>query len=305
MHDLAAWAEWKERCALGLCSDWTQSTLRQFVLARFHGFLRRYAHLTNLGDRDQWWIEPADAWHLFETHLTVNPSRAGKQYKDWLFARATFDQADTLDAVQGGATLLVRDVAREYLRREYSPPAMVSLNQPLAGSEDALSLEDLLPGTANPAGEAERHEYERLAREHAAVMADELTRRERVAILAKQLGVSLAHPAVAQAAGCGKSMVNQAWRDAVLRVATRLRADYAEDDAESVRMLTLLTLAELEQQVIARAKSENDCPRLFQVSEQQEIADCLSSLDEVIPMLGWLMIIILTVQVLTLALGFR
>jgi len=265
---LKAWTEWRKRCALALCSRAAQAGLEAFAGVRFRALLRK------CGGPATACAAPAarDAWHLFETHLTVRSTAGGKRYKDWLFARVPRGGSaqDSVDAVQGGAWLLMRDVVREHLRREIAPPNTVSLQAPLQpGDATPLTLEDLLPGEDDPARCVERREYESLARQHAEELFADLTDRERVAILAKTLNLSLAHKAVVRAAGCGKSALNDAFRAFLQAVAARLRARYADDEAESVLRLTLLTLAELKGRAFLWGKSENGCPELFLYSRGQ------------------------------------
>lgn len=88
-----------------------------------------------------------DGWHRFETHLLLKNTRGGKRYKDWLFARAEHVEWHPWDAIQGGATLLLRDVVREYLRREHAPDRVTSLHRPVGMVGDSnVTLEELLPG---------------------------------------------------------------------------------------------------------------------------------------------------------------
>src|ERR1043166_7378398 len=266
--DLQSWIEWKQRCALGLCSQETRSGLQRFAEIRFRNFLRKYVSRTNL-DEDQALPTPSDPWHLFETHFTLKRSGEGKHYKDWLFARLEDSTDPALDIIQGGATLLLRDVVREYLRREHSPSTVQSLNQLGSKDECELTLEDLLPGGIDPAKEAERHEFERIAHGQAATFFARMSRRERVGFLAKPLDIPLAQPGVQKAAGCGKSMVHAAFREAVMRLASRLRTDFGDDDSEAVRLLTVMTLGEINQCVLDWGNSESECAQLFWIAGEQ------------------------------------
>jgi hypothetical protein len=263
--DLQFWVEWKQRCALGLCSQETICGLRRFAEIRFRHFLRKYVHRTNLG-HDQSLPVATDAWHLFETHLTLKTSGQGKQYKDWLFARLQNSSDPPLAVIQGGATLLMRDVVREHLRKEFSPSTVQSLNQPCVNEGFEFTLEDLLPGRLDPAREAEQREFEKLARVGANTFFEQMNQRERIGFLAKQLDIPLAHPAVQTAAGCGKSMVHAAFRDAVIRLAARLHTDFAQDDPGAVRCLTVMTLGEINTLVLDWANSEKTCVSLFWIA---------------------------------------
>lgn len=265
---VACWIEWKQRCALDLCSAAARTALRSFAGARCQNFARKCRETGRADGAAPPLLAAADAWHLLETHLVVKTDAAGKRYKDWLFARVAGRAGQAaLDAIQGGATLIMRDVVREHLRREYSPREFTSLNAPLSDGDVPLTLEDILPGGADPADEAGQREIERLAGEHASGFFREMSRRERVALLARELGLSLAHPAVARAAGCGKSMLCAAFRESVTRVAARLLADYGREDLPGVRVLTVRVLDRLTKAVLDWAAiSENACAHLFSLA---------------------------------------
>jgi len=203
---LGEWREWKDRCALDLCSGPTQESLAAFAATHFGRHVRRCAHITN----QPYLSSPLtgrESWHHLETFLMVRNSREGKRYKDWLFARADGVAGDDqLDAVAGTAAFLMRDAVREHLRQEHAPRGTMSLNAPVPGAEaSGLTLEDLLPGAISPADEVAAREFERLAEAHARAFFEATPRRDRVAILAKHLGLSLADPAVLQKAGCARA----------------------------------------------------------------------------------------------------
>ena len=264
---LDPWVEWKRLCALGRCTAPTQTTLRDFVTRRFSGLVQRYHFQTNVPGSAALTLLPTDPWHLLETHLTINQTGSGKRYKDWLFAWAAQHHRGGVAAIENGVCLLLRDVVREYLRREFFPARVLSLSQPLAGTDGEHCLEDLLPGQLDPAAEIERREFERQAQARAQIAWPELSPRERVALLAKDLGLSLAHPLVLEITGCGKSMVNQAYRELVRRLATRLSVDYADDDRAAIVTLTIMTLHELHHLSREWGKSENQCRPLFDRAE--------------------------------------
>jgi len=268
---LACWIEWKKACALDLCSARSQAVLQEFAGRRFTTFFQRCA-ASGAGAAHRGLSASAsgsdrDAWHLFETHLVLKSTQGGKRYKDWLFAQARMGHAGAFDAIQGGATLIMRDVVREYLRREYRPRAHVSLQTPVASAEEGgspMSLQDLLPGSVDPAREAALREYEALAAEHAADVFEGLSRHERVAVLARTLGISFAHPTVAQAAGRGRTVLGGAYQSVLRGIQTALRERYMGDDPESIRHLRLMTVLALKNLACAWGKSEGGCPEFFE-----------------------------------------
>lgn len=271
---LSAWVEWKSRCAIVLCDESAQAVLYEFATTRFRRYVERYANATNVRQAGVIAanVDDAEAWHRFETHLTVTSTRGGKRYKDWLFARVPRRGSAPRDVIEGGAALLMRNVVREYLAQEFPPPGTVSLSRPVATGRDGagLTLTDLLAAGASPADETARREYEELARGHAVPLFGELTRRERVALLAKRLGLSLARPEVERVAGCRKSMVNEAYRALVRQVDARVRARYADDGKDAVMALVLLVCEALEKCAFEWGKSERACRNLFMVGDTED-----------------------------------
>lgn len=259
-----SWIEWKKHCALGLCCRDTQRRLQQFAFVRFKKMVRQCAHRTNVSNADSMTPSACNAWHLFETYLTAAPTERGKRYKDWLFARTRFSKDAPFDIIQGGATLLMRDVVREFLRREFSSSNMLSLHTPVRGrANESLTLEDMLPGGIGPDDETMLREYETLAQQHVDDVFDDMTRRERIAVLSKHIGVSLTHTVVEKAAGCRRSVLNDAYCGFVQRMASRLRRNYPGDDIESILTLTLTTFNHIKQRVIVWGRGERSCTRLF------------------------------------------
>jgi len=265
------WTEWKRRCALGACCAETQAALQKFAAARFDRNVRRYLQNTNLRDGRTVQVPARDAWHLLESHLTVRKNRRGKRYKDWLFARVARFDGKLAEALRSGVSLLMRDVVREYLRSEFSRFGTLSIDQPLSGVGDgSLTVAEMLPGEIDPTQLVVQHEYEALASSHAQRIFTKSTGRQKVALLAKELGVSLASPAVTRAAGCGSSMVNRAYRDFVKRVGELLQDVYPDDDRESGLRLALMTVSEAKKAAKKWGESEKTCAEILNSSRERE-----------------------------------
>jgi hypothetical protein len=258
---LDSWMEWKRQCALDLCAPETRSKLRGFAYARFRGMLVRLRRDTRMSAPS-----PKEAWHLLEAHLAVTSTRGGKKYKDWLFARVRNSRDRPVDVIQGGASLILRDVVRDFLCKETSPAGTMSLEAPLpGGGTNALTLADLLPGSLDPVETAAAREYDTLARRHAAELFGETTHRERVILLAKELGVPLWDEDVQEAAGCRKTMLHAVYHDFVVRTGQHLAREYSEDGSESVLALTLMTLNHLKKAVREWGISERSVSNLFKI----------------------------------------
>ncbi|MBN1676187.1 MAG: hypothetical protein JXR37_34405 [Kiritimatiellae bacterium] len=269
---LDCWIEWKQRCALDLCSDDSRRELQGYAFHRFRRLFLHYARSCAEYAEQAAYVEPgrvgdlapARTWHLFESHLQIKTTRAGKRYKDWLFARTRFAGGSVLDAVQGGASLIMRDVVREWLRREFSPKNMVSLHAAVMAEDGTrLTLEDLLPGSVDPSSEMALREYERLARQHARDAFGQMSRRERVAFLAKALGLSLMAQDVQRAAGCSRSVLRAEYLNRMQTISDRLKSVYPDEDGDGVLRLLRMTLSELRDMVFDWGRRERGCSPVF------------------------------------------
>lgn len=264
------WLEWQSQCALALCSTGTQAVLRQFAHRRFRYYVRKYLYRTNLKTPTAVSIEEPQSWHLFESHLRLKTTRQGKAYKKWLISRAHCKQEEmVIPSMESGASLIIRNVVREFLRKELSPRKSISLSRPLRDDLDQpMTMADLLHGKANPANEVEMLEYSELAGTHAGEAFDDMKMRERIALFCRSMGISLTNHVVCEIAGCQKSSLSNAYREAIIRIAANLQRKYKEEDVESVKTLTLMTVQIVKEKVIAWAKLEKACTGLFKVVEQ-------------------------------------
>jgi hypothetical protein len=266
------WLEWRARCALGLCGEETRAFLLAFSYARFRHFVIAYAQSTNVPNPDDLTPEPAQTWHWFETYFQLHPSRQGKAFKAWIFERPDVPAAADLDTVQRAATLLMREVVRDYLRREFSCRRVRSLDATPGGatppgSAPAPSLQELLPSPLDTGRDVEQRDLERLAEQDAAAALSTLNDRERLALLVRQLNLSLAHPAVTQAAGCGKSVMNTAFHNALAGLAAHVRSRHPRDDVSTLATLTCLVYDRVKPHILSWGKSENACARIFLLVE--------------------------------------
>lgn len=279
-----SWREWKRRCAAARCSDVVQSQLRSFVFHRFRHYVRRYCGRTNVFETDSVMrrFGRDDPWHLFESHAVVPGSRAGKRYKDWIFARAAGASGRFERVVESGVSLVVRSVVRDCLHNECLSRNMLPLETAVqAGGLHGVCVEELLHGTPDPADEAAAREFEDLAAHHAAQVFRSMTSRERVAVLAKRLGVPLGHERVTRAAGCGKSVLHEAYRERLKHIGLALRAQYADDGDESIMALTLMTVEHLKKVVFSWAKADISVRELLTlVGEDHTDSGCVTEHEE-------------------------
>jgi hypothetical protein len=264
------WSEWRQQCAAALCSHPARHTLHAWAYARFSRLLERCAARTKRTAPPAHSVSPRDAWHLFETYLTVPGSAGGKSYKKWLFSRTARSSDHPLDVVQSGASLIMRDVTRRYLRQEQHSWCMDSLDRPLTGDgATAPTGRELLACVADPADEAARREFERLAGDHAARLIEGIDKVDRVVLLARHCGRPLSDPEIERLAGRRKSALGRRYRAMVNAVVGELRALYPDDDGQGHLLLGAMTVENLQERVFLQEKVEMRFGQAFYVAEER------------------------------------
>lgn len=265
MADLKHWQMWRQRCALALCNPEAGYDLRGFAYNRFLRYWRRY------GGEDLGLPSAEQAWHGFESYLALGRRRSAKACKEWLFARG--GGVTTLNQVQGGATLVMRDVVREQLRREHSPRWMQSLDKPLgaarANDGNGPTLADLIPEPHDCFADLERREFRSLAAAEAEAAFDALNRRERLALTASRAGLSLAHPAVVSAAGCSKSSLYNAFNSGLRKLADRVQRRFARESSSDRTEITILLFEQVHARLVAWLQMEKNDTHLFRIIEER------------------------------------
>jgi len=230
MAELEHWQMWREHCALARCTETAQRDLKGFAVNRYARFLEKCGRPTAAPNAH-------DAWHGFESHLALGHQRTAKAWKEWMFARG--GKHPTLDCIQGGATLILRDVVRNHLRREHAPNWMLSLHAPIGranDSEHSVTLADLLPDTSDPLDAMEQREITVCARKLTAAVSADLTRGEVVALITHQAGKTLSHPTALQVADCSKSSLHNALHQGLYKLAASIKAALPNETA-SVHIL--------------------------------------------------------------------
>lgn len=260
-----AWRVWKKACAADLCPAPEALALRQFGIHRFNHYLNRYA--ARLGRQGQVprVAESGDAWHLLETYAQVGATREGKRYKDWLFARAPDQPHAWLNAVEAGATLLMRGAVREYLRREHAAAFMESMHRPLDGTaaDSSFTLEELLPDTAEPLHTIAEKEWHMLAQQQAERWYLSLYARERIVLWAREQGYSLADPDLVKWAGCRKSVLHSTYTNCIHRLCHEIKGEFPDETPAIWLMLTRKALEALKQIISLKIMSEKGAARFF------------------------------------------
>lgn len=215
------WNQWRERCAAALCSQTCADALRVFGFVRFRTYVQRLNRPVELPSAEV-------CWHLFESRIALQDSRPGKSAKNWLFAR-TRDPDQLFDAVQGGASLIMRDVVRDWIRRECPPREQVSLDVVAPGTD--LPLISMVPCVVPARDTVEDREDAQLADALAVSMCNELPDKAKRLLAACSEGLSLNHPGLDARTGCGRSARYTLWHRLLHQVADAVKDGFAEENA--------------------------------------------------------------------------
>lgn len=255
MPTLADWLQWRRMCALALCEPDTQQRLHSFVHKRFTHYATACTHLTPFNRGEDFTPPPDRAWHAFETLLRIRGARTGKSYKRWLLQCGP-DGEYRLDRVLAGASLLVRDTVREHMRHEVANRILVSIDAPLPGhSGTGLSLAELLPSDSDTRADVQRRDLNNLAAREAAKLATRLTRRQKIALVARELSETRAPRQALTTARCGRTMLANAHREALLAIANHVANCFPNDTKEERAGLAVALLASLKARLLSQAKN--------------------------------------------------
>ncbi len=229
----AAWREWKLRCALDLCSPKAAGWLRRFGDQRFlHYWQKVSAQQGHPLDAYRHADRP-HAWHLLESYAQTGSGRSGKRYKEWLFARAPAhgDPATWLQAIESGASLLMRDVVREQARREYTAPFVADPERlrPTETGCQAVTLLELLPDESDTFRTVASRDLRDRAECLAAWWVHEADRRAQIGVWARAQGWLLSDPALCEWAGCRRSYLASRHRAELERFCAHVRTCYPRE----------------------------------------------------------------------------
>jgi len=256
---IAQWREWRKRCAIAKCRAKTANALRSYARQRFTYFLMNLANDVafdiNVPEADE-------CWHLLESYLCVSRPRTGRRYKEWLFARLARSSDDPIDVVQGGATLVLRSVVRDWFY-EQSPPKIVSLYAPLGSG--IPSPAELLPDPT-----PQRHddwEIRDAARAAARNVSLRLDRSTRLVLLARASGIPLFHPGVLQYIGIGHSKASEIPKTILTALADHVRRKWRREPQNWQMRVTFAAYQEIVSGVMARwdsGRARDQLARLVQ-----------------------------------------
>jgi hypothetical protein len=254
------WLAWRKACAARLCDPDTEAALRRFGRLRTQTLLARWqAKQASTGDTTPL-VDPRDGWHLLETHARTGSTRAGKSYKRWLFARAE-PAPSWIEAVEAGATLLLRAALREQLRRETPPAFTVSLyTSPGGTGEHTMTWEELLPDETTPLDHIDAREWHTLARDHANHLYPALSKPERLALWARQQGLILSDRRLTRWSRTTPNRLYEVHREALHRLCHHLRGHHPDESPARLIHLTQLVLQEMAERFAATIADHKRSP---------------------------------------------
>ena len=246
-HQLDGWRAWHEACALDLTPEPHRGPLRDFVAGRFRTYTLRYAYRTNHPNVHREIPKERECWHRFESWCAVHEHRDGKRYKDWIFSRGRRGLPD----VESAASLLIRDVVRDWLRNEFSDASLRSLAEELIPG--GTTLEQLLQSEADrPCAEAMMETCTPLVRS----VQEHCARPEQVALVARRHGIPLSCVRVMRASGVGRSSLASRYQALVERIGWEVKRRLPDLDAAPATQLCLHLLDRLAEQFASQILPE-------------------------------------------------
>ncbi len=255
------WEEWKEKCNLRLCGDETKAALLEYSGDRAYRLVKWAMISLKFGYQDIHEIDRWEGWDLFEGFYFDRGERTGKAYKDWLFLTAQNSPDNCVVVLEKEMTLLLRNVVRTYIREHYPRKGGMSLDAPLeSGNPDSGTLMDVTPSPdLSPRDHVEASEERNVAADFASRFFEELSRRERVVLVALGLGLPASCAEAEKAAQCKRSMLADAKSQLNICIRDRLKREMSED-ADYLRFYVLEALLE---KCIEWAKGEKSCESMF------------------------------------------
>ncbi|MGI6100368.1 MAG: hypothetical protein GX174_03800 [Lentisphaerae bacterium] len=262
------WQEWRTRCAAQLCAPATQTALRDFGAHRFQHYARAV-----LGQHDvrKQIPAPEECWHLLESELTTGRLRSGRRYKEWLFARLEGSPDAPINVIQGGASLLMRTVVRNWALREGRQRRSRPLDAPIGAPGSSLTLLDLLPAPERE-DNLEVTEFDQQAAAEAQRLFETLPERTRKVVLAKQLGLPLYGTPMLAQLGTSRSGASVLWRGVFQSLAHQITRHYPDEPRAWQLKLSLRAAKKLEPLIFRWGRLEKSASQLFFMAEHSKVA---------------------------------
>ena len=242
MNDFAPWQEWGELCDSAKCTDNHKAALYEFARINWHLYLDDESGGGEIPESSE--VTGEQPWMKFESYCVVKHTTEGKSTKSWLFKRLSLPYGTPADKIRSGASLLMRSVVREFLRKEgrfrlrrFGRPEP-SLDDILPNSSETLTYGDvLLQDIPDPGQEAELRDLKKIAQEEAVEIVSGFSERQRIVVTAWALGIALSNPEVGKIAGCKKSVLSDELNKTFRSIEKKIHSDYADEDVRGRSLL--------------------------------------------------------------------
>ena len=271
------WQQWKKVCSFSACSDQVKARLGELGHLR----LKKYifgVHENVFEDDKKRLIDRlntssildtehtnfvVNAWHLFDSRIVKMGEKKGG--KNWLA-----ENASSLGALEGRASNLFREVAREYVLEELGRRGDRKhdhLSRPV--NEEGLTIEDLLQdSTPDPKDEIIAKDLIDEVKFMAKKFFDTLEFCDKISMLTIPLHLSIADDKIVKLSGLGKSRLAERKKNLIQSFGEML----SKVDGLQKFTADLVYGAENllgEQAEAWGQKPENKCSSLFMVSDDE------------------------------------
>lgn len=226
---LEAWEEWKEKCAIALCSEATKQILSDWAVPQIRNRFREKNpthELAKATEAPATGVDPR--WSLMEVHFVAGKQSAGKTYKDHLFDCIKSEQsaeANRTDlqryfsrACANEIPKLAKKELAEEIRALHEGVQLMSLDQPVDAATEGPSLAEAYQGAQHegldPASDSAKAELQAIARQEAEAWLGSMTLREKLVWGCEAAGRTLADPAIESIAGVKRSQLYQLRKEA-------------------------------------------------------------------------------------------
>lgn len=266
------WVEWKQKCDFWKCSPETQSVLIEYVERRWYDWVNNAIKRAKTNNIQLHELDVLTCWDLLASYCANSQSLKTKLYKDYIFHAVRTSKNNAVYTIEGILFTIFRDAIRNYIIKTYLPSKIISFEISNADEENSFTLLDILvpPGKENTTFEqAAQNEYIEIANNIAGTIFPELALRVRIGMAARLLGIPLSNPEVLQIADCGKSVMQDTYKQFILMLGNRMKGKYAPH--EHVYDLTKLIVERLKNMCLEWAEAESSCARLFQIAEERKV----------------------------------
>ena len=254
-EDFSHWAEWRAKCDLTKCSLQAQIFLKNFADKIFNYWLKQIDPNANVPST---FGGESYAWEIFEQKMLTGITNEGKRYKD--------DLIEAAHGIESRASGRLRDCVRSafFFTKKKVVTGAIEIDGAFISDPDAPTLRELF----NPFHLTAQNELQAEARKMGEGIFDSLNLRQKMALIAIELGLSLSLPELEAIFECKQSMRYSAYSSIRMDLLERFRQWLPDEDKEIYELLTDLALNHLQEKALQWGMSEKTCEPLFHLGEQ-------------------------------------